>query len=69
MLFSSPPGYVALRDKLNAHPPAGTPYSVAIPGTEKPGRSKVYRAWNAQDELLVTLDPKVTKDTAREKHS
>lgn len=63
MLFSSPtPGYIALRDKFGAHPPPGTPYSVAIPGTEKPGRSKIYRAFNAQDELLLTLDPKVRKE-------
>jgi long-chain acyl-CoA synthetase len=46
-------------EKLRPHPPPGTPYSVALPGTEQPGRSKVYRAWNAQDELLISLDPKV----------
>jgi hypothetical protein len=43
--------------ELKKEPPKGTAYSVAIPGTEQPGRSRVYRAWNAQKELLKTLDP------------
>lgn len=41
-------------------PPKGTPESVAIPGTEQPGRSKIYRHWKVgSGELMTTLDPKV----------
>ncbi|PGH05989.1 long-chain acyl-CoA synthetase [Blastomyces parvus] len=41
-------------------PPKGTPESVAIPGTEQPGRSRVYRHWNiGSGELMKTLDPEV----------
>ncbi|KAI1920049.1 medium-chain fatty acid-CoA ligase faa2 [Ophidiomyces ophidiicola] len=40
--------------------PKGTPDAVPIPGSEKPGRSKVYRHWKiGSGELLQTLDPKV----------
>lgn len=58
MLFSQPT-YITRADELRSPPPKGTPYSVALPGSEKPGRSKVYRAWNMQKELLTTLDPQV----------
>ncbi|KAK2790193.1 hypothetical protein FQN52_005688 [Onygenales sp. PD_12] len=41
-------------------PPKGTPESVALPGSEKPGRSRVYRNWKiGSGELLKTLDPEV----------
>ncbi|KAJ5424442.1 AMP-dependent synthetase/ligase [Penicillium cf. griseofulvum] len=59
MFFSQPP-HLAKAEELKKAPPKGVAYSVAIPGTEQPGRSRVYRAWNAQKELLTTLDPKVT---------
>ncbi|KAJ5176481.1 uncharacterized protein N7482_002358 [Penicillium canariense] len=58
-MFSSQPAHLAKAEELKQAPPKGTPYSVAIPGTEQPGRSRVYRAWNAQKELLTTLDPEV----------
>lgn len=51
--------HLARADELKQEPPEGTPYSVPLPGTEKPGRSRVYRAWNAQTELLKTLDSNV----------
>ncbi|KAJ5470811.1 hypothetical protein N7530_008168 [Penicillium desertorum] len=59
MFFSSPP-HLAKAEELKQAPPKGVAYSVAIPGSEQPGRSRVYRAWNAQKELLTTLDPQVT---------
>ncbi|CAI7631961.1 unnamed protein product [Penicillium discolor] len=59
MFFSQPP-HLAKAEELKRAPPKGVAYSVAIPGTEQPGRSRVYRAWNAQKELLTTLDPQVT---------
>ncbi|GAQ09013.1 long chain acyl-CoA synthetase 7, peroxisomal [Aspergillus lentulus] len=59
MFFSQQPTHLARAEELRQEPPKGTPYSVAIPGTEQPGRSKVYRAWNLQNELLKTLDPKI----------
>ncbi|EEH37634.1 long-chain-fatty-acid-CoA ligase [Paracoccidioides lutzii Pb01] len=41
-------------------PPKGTPASVIIPGTEKPGRTPIYRHWKiGSGELLKTLDPLV----------
>ena len=40
-------------------PPKGQPYSVGLPNSEKPDRSKVYRHWRAQDGLVETLDPAV----------
>lgn len=59
MFFSKP---VALKraDELQQPPAKGQPYSVPIPGSEKPGRSAVYRQWKTQKELLVTLDPAIT---------
>ncbi|KAI9886061.1 MAG: Peroxisomal membrane protein pex16 [Watsoniomyces obsoletus] len=45
--------------ELMVPPPPGTPYSVALPGSEREGRSKVYRHWRFQDALLETLDPEI----------
>ncbi|MCJ1303840.1 hypothetical protein MMC08_006651, partial [Hypocenomyce scalaris] len=47
-------------NEIAAPPPVGSPYSIALPGTEQEGRSKIYRDWRFQDRLLATLDPKVT---------
>lgn len=65
MFFSSRPAHLLKADELKEEPPKGTAYSVAIPGTEQPGRSPVYRAWNAQQELLKTLDPEVGTPSER----
>ncbi|BCR98986.1 putative AMP-binding enzyme [Aspergillus luchuensis] len=59
MLFSQQPLHLTRADELRQSPPKGTPYSVALPGTEKPGRSKVYRAWNATEGVLKSLDPQI----------
>ncbi|PWY79547.1 AMP-binding enzyme [Aspergillus heteromorphus CBS 117.55] len=59
MLFSQQPLHLARANELRQEPPKGTPYSVALPGTEQPGRSKVYRAWNSTEGILKSLDPQV----------
>lgn len=64
-MFFSQPAHLAKAEELKQEPPKGTAYSVAIPGTEQPGRSRVYRAWNMQKELLKTLDPQV-RETSRQ---
>ena len=46
--------------KIQPPPPPGSPYSVPLPGSEKPGRSPVYRHWRRKGVgLLQTLDPEV----------
>lgn len=48
------------QELLETTPPPGSPYSLPVPGSEKEGRSAVYRHWRFQNEpLLVTLDPAV----------
>ncbi|KAG6205776.1 hypothetical protein E4U35_002320 [Claviceps purpurea] len=50
----------ALQAELGAVPPPGSPYGVPVPGTERPGRSAIYRGWRFRDrELLTTFDPEV----------
>jgi long-chain acyl-CoA synthetase len=58
MFFSQPP-HLAKAAELKQAPPKRGAYSVPIAGTEQPDRTPVYRAWNSQKELLVTLDPQV----------
>lgn len=41
-------------------PPPGAANSVALEGSEQPGRSKVYRHWRTKDGLIKTVDPAVT---------
>ncbi|KHN98230.1 long-chain-fatty-acid--CoA ligase FAA2 [Metarhizium album ARSEF 1941] len=49
-----------LQLELGAVPPPGSPYGVPVPGSERPGRSAVYRGWRFRDrELLTTFDPNV----------
>ncbi|WPH04243.1 acetyl-CoA synthetase-like protein [Acrodontium crateriforme] len=46
--------------KLIPGPPSGSPYSVPVPGSEKEGRSAVYRHWRRKDAGPVrTLDPSI----------
>ena len=50
----------ALQRELGALPPPGTAQGAPIPGSERPGRSPVYRRINFVDRpLLTTLDPDV----------
>ncbi|KAI1008120.1 Acyl-CoA ligase 891, peroxisomal [Podosphaera aphanis] len=45
---------------LTTPPPAGTPYSLPIPGSETENRSPIYRHWQFVNKpLLKTLDPKI----------
>lgn len=45
---------------LKTPPPAGSPYAVPIPNTERDGRSPIYRHWRFQDKpLLETYDPAI----------
>ncbi|QPG97472.1 hypothetical protein C2857_006376 [Epichloe festucae Fl1] len=51
---------VALQLELGAVPPPGSPYGVPVPGSERPGRSAVYRGWRFRDrDLLTTYDPEI----------
>lgn len=45
--------------KIHPPPPPGQPYSIAIPGTQREGRSPVYRHWRQKEGILHTLDPNV----------
>lgn len=46
--------------KTAVPPPPGSPYAVPLPGTEREGRSAVYRHWRFTDgPLLDTYDPAV----------
>ena len=40
-------------------PPHGQPYSVPIHGSQKQGRSPIYRHWRQADGIADTLDPTV----------
>ena len=51
--------YLELAKQIAGGPPAGTPYSVSLPGTEQEGRSTIYRHWHSKNGLLDTLDPNV----------
>ncbi|KAI9788181.1 MAG: hypothetical protein M1833_003114 [Piccolia ochrophora] len=59
-MLSSTPDVSQRAREISAPPPPGTPYSVTLPGSEQPGRSKVYRHWKFRDGLLQTLDPTIT---------
>ncbi|GKT57476.1 AMP-binding enzyme [Colletotrichum tofieldiae] len=46
--------------ELATPPPPGSPYGLPIPGSEKEGRSAIYRHWRFRDgPLLSTFDPAV----------
>lgn len=50
---------LALAKSMQPLPPPGTPHGVALPGTEREGRTAIYRHWRAKDGLVETLDPKI----------
>lgn len=59
-MFSQPDVSLQRAAELAKLPPKGQPYSVPIPGSEAPGRSKVYRHWMFADKpLLERLDDKI----------
>ncbi|KAG8526206.1 uncharacterized protein KY384_000199 [Bacidia gigantensis] len=51
--------HLTLAKELGAPPPHGKPYSVIVPGSEKEGRSPIYRHHRFKDGPLKTLDPNV----------
>ncbi|OAA70403.1 AMP-dependent synthetase/ligase [Cordyceps fumosorosea ARSEF 2679] len=56
----NPATVAAAIEELGASPPPGKPHGIALPGTEKPNRSQIYRHWQFADRpLLETLDPAV----------
>ena len=46
--------------ELQVPPEPGKPYSVPVPGSERTGRTAVYRHYRFPDEPLLTLDPNVS---------
>ncbi|KAH0158339.1 acetyl-CoA synthetase-like protein, partial [Aureobasidium melanogenum] len=51
---------LARANEIRVPPPPGAPYSVAVEGSEEPGRSKIYRHWRFKDGFLHSLDPQIT---------
>lgn len=46
--------------QLSTPPPPGSPYSLPVPGTEREGRSPIYRHWRFHDKpLLDTFTPEI----------
>lgn len=45
---------------LQGLPPPGQPHSAPVPGTEREGRTAVYRHWRFVDGCLESLDPTVS---------
>ncbi|KAH7320920.1 hypothetical protein B0I35DRAFT_407944 [Stachybotrys elegans] len=46
--------------RVSEPPPPGSPYGVPLPGSERPGRSAIYRHWRFRDQPLATsIDPEV----------
>ncbi|EOO00002.1 putative amp-binding enzyme protein [Phaeoacremonium minimum UCRPA7] len=45
-------------NKIAQPPPPGSPYAVPVPGTEREGRTAIYRHWRFRDSpLLETYEP------------
>ncbi|EXJ93945.1 long-chain acyl-CoA synthetase [Capronia coronata CBS 617.96] len=57
--LSSRPAYLQKADEYYAPPPKGQPYSITLAGSEKPGRTAIYRHHKCRDALLETLDPAI----------
>jgi len=50
----------AFAQLLSVAPPPGTPYASPVPGTEREGRSPIYRHWRFLNRpLLETFNPKL----------
>ncbi|KAI9738561.1 MAG: hypothetical protein M1834_008065 [Cirrosporium novae-zelandiae] len=59
-LFGTLPPHLQRAAEIVPPPPPGQPYSLPVPGSEKEGRSKVYRHWRfVKDGPLDTLDPNI----------
>ena len=50
----------AFATAMHAGPPPGSPYSLPVPGSQREGRSAIYRHWRwVEGPLLQTLDPEI----------
>ncbi|KAH7089777.1 long-chain-fatty-acid-CoA ligase 1 [Paraphoma chrysanthemicola] len=59
-MFGSTDPQLERARELHPPPPKGQPYSVALPGTQKEGRSAIYRHWRFADKpLLASLVPDI----------
>ncbi|KAI1323820.1 AMP-binding enzyme [Xylariaceae sp. FL0255] len=50
------PKVAAHLDELATPPPPGSPFAVPVPGTEREGRSAIYRHWRYVDKPLLTTN-------------
>lgn len=57
--LSSTPLHLQKAEEYRKPPPKGQPYSITIPGSQKQGRTPVYRHQKCRDGVLQTLDPAV----------
>lgn len=58
--MTTPAQITAKIQEIAKPPPPGSPYAVPVPGTEREGRTPIYRHWKFQDKpLLGTLDPEI----------
>ncbi|KAI0422399.1 AMP-binding enzyme [Xylaria grammica] len=56
--MTTPAQITAKIQEIAVPPPPGSPYAVPVPGTEREGRTPIYRHWRFQDKpLLATYDP------------
>ncbi|EHY54308.1 medium-chain fatty acid-CoA ligase faa2 [Exophiala dermatitidis] len=58
-LLSSKPPHLQKAEEYHDPLPQGEPCSITVPGSDKPGRTPVYRHHKCRDGLLQTLDPSV----------
>ncbi|KAH7073655.1 long-chain-fatty-acid-CoA ligase/ protein binding protein [Paraphoma chrysanthemicola] len=59
-MFGSTDPQLERARELHSPPPKGQPYSVALAGTQKEGRSAIYRHWRFADKpLLASLVPNI----------
>ncbi|KAI0112118.1 AMP-binding enzyme [Nemania sp. FL0031] len=57
--MTTPAQIAAYIQEVAKPPPPGSPYAVPIPGTEREGRTPIYRHWKFQDKLLATFSPEL----------
>lgn len=57
--MTTPAQISAYIQEIARPPPPGSPYAVPIPGTEREGRTPIYRHWKFQDKLLATFSPEM----------
>ncbi|KAF2024577.1 acetyl-CoA synthetase-like protein [Setomelanomma holmii] len=69
-MFGSSDPQLDRAKELHDPPPKGQPYSVALAGTQKEGRSAIYRHWRFTDKpLLASLIPEISTPHEAFEHS